>query len=1098
MHPPEVEGGHIDHDQPPRKKHPSQERQLKLLQLEKSHQHRHTPPQHPDGCRNIGEENNSAGIDGDGQKANGTHYFDDPTPLHQNINQGFFKECHTSDVRSSQSNSHLNPPKNELQLKHPHRLQILEEPVGPNDNRPSAAAQSLENEKQPAAAASPVSQNETSKERQRINQVVIEGDASTAFSNYQPMVPFTSLAGNIIMPIMILNNNKKEQSKRELRDKRDRRNRKGKSREKRLDNESVQNEKASLGDDGFIGDVNGNVDDDASALISDRFISQAKTQAAAVTGTTDQIIHSGAEIQDPIHSMLHTEDPILQSYLPQLIFLNDNYYSKIKSYRIGKRNLPLNQIEVILRRRAVRKRVDANKQVTNFADRGNGRAVPTPPSSLSRSKLPPVHHKNSPPRRKLFPTQQHSPTLSYLKPSHYEDDSTISSTTVASQPAIQIQHSLEAQYHLQKPNTNNLTAADIATCEIPKEEIVGDTSLGLKLNIIQGKVVIQNITALDDGRSSPAQLCGLFSPGDIIIAVNGKSLINGTIHNPVGMDRTIFVLKPLSQPMDGETKEYSREVRLRLMLGEGKLLLRQQEEREKHKLADQEHRKRMGLEGRGGMAMDPAADLFGISSFMAVDQHSGMPMFGNLEHCHHAEEEKEEKKEPSDEDGSPVKVIATKVLAEEGENMNLTLRGNRGEKITPSLVPACLTVQVQIARQIQLDRQWIRKRNTSAFFTMNSNAPSLLRPSSPPPDQSHDLQMTPIEDRNQRLERGKLTMANAKSLVSCVESRDRGIEDFEDEDPMEIASRACGTASVRTGASRRRWHRGGDGVIAEGEEEDAPSLAEVSGASSTNPNFDASTIRSCDSGIEACDHQMLIELAANNESWKMNVMKRLEGYVEETEKENKSGLYRGSSSEASGKEEPAQMSFDSFLFGGNLASMLGKKKQSLALPPGEMTSMLFDLVDLLEGGLPNQIFMSKNETTLLSTLPPFSPDKSVSFSRNNHARNNIDDDATKATDFLLKEALGTWLKSFRPLPWKQRRALWPSHQSGGLDGDSMVSSRMDDNESISLMSGMTSQTRSIEKKKGNLRELIEDLELDHETRRETLGLLFAFVAVNFF
>ena len=44
---------------------------------------------------------------------------------------------------------------------------------------------------------------------------------------------------------------------------------------------------------------------------------------------------------------------------------------------------------------------------------------------------------------------------------------------------------------------------------------------------------------------------------------------------------------------------------------------------------------------------------------------------------------------------------------------------------------------------------------------------------------------------------------------------------------------------------------------------------------------------------------------------------------------------------------------------------------------------------------------------------------------------------------------------------------------------------MDDNESLSIMSGTTAQTRSTEKEKRNLRELIEGLELDNETRRET-------------
>ena len=48
-----------------------------------------------------------------------------------------------------------------------------------------------------------------------------------------------------------------------------------------------------------------------------------------------------------------------------------------------------------------------------------------------------------------------------------------------------------------------------------------------------------------------------------------------------------------------------------------------------------------------------------------------------------------------------------------------------------------------------------------------------------------------------------------------------------------------------------------------------------------------------------------------------------------------------------------------------------------------------------------------------------------------------------------------------------------------------MSSRMDDDDSLSLMSGFTSQTRSTEKDTRSLKELIEDLALNHETRVET-------------
>ena len=892
-----------------------------------------------------------------------------------------------------------------------------------------------------AVEQTPPNQNHsmtTKRRRSNATTATIEGDASTAFSYYRPILPLSSLPENTRLQKdrsdvppnkLLLDDSTKKKTKR------GKRGGKGKDRKK-----------------------NDRKDGDNKAKDESEYVIPLKQSTVKNSTSAKKFAnHKGipsinnrrvvSDDEDPIHSILQTDDPILKHYLPQLMTVDNNYYSKVKPYRMGKRDLPLNQIEVILRRRAVKKRADVvaqKKERTRGEINTQMKHSPPPPQRAMSRQLPPPH--NSPPRRKLFPTtQQQSPTPPNRKHNdHYEDDSTISSATVTSQltPVAVPLQSLDSSQHSQQQLIIIQNHA-MAISDLPKEETVGDTSLGLKLTILQGKVIIQNITPLDDGRASPAQLCGgLLSKGDIIIAVNGKSLLNGSVNKPVSMDKIISVLKPLSQPIDEETKEFSREVRLRFVIGEGKSLLYEQEEREKRKLEDRERRK--------SMTRDPAADLFGIGAFMAVDQHSGMPLFPS--HTHHDDEEKKDEKK----DSVDLVVVATKVPIDESETL---LRQTKRKQS----VARPQSLQAQIAQQVQLDLQWTRKQHTSEFFTLNGNAPLLLRQPSPPPLEALPTE-NPIEARKRRLERGAKTMTNATSLVTIVESEDNGNAAFEDEDPMEVASRVCGTASVRTGASRRRWHRG-DGVIAE----DAQSL------SSTNP-LDASSARSGESGIEECDQRLLIELAANNDSWKMNVMKRLEASAAETERE-KLGLSRGNSgSSAADKVESPQSqtptTLDSLLFGGDVANIMGKKKQSLALPPGEMTSMLFDLVELLETGLPDQIFM---DNEMMSST------KTVSFAKNNQDRNV---EVQKANDFLLSQALEVWLKSFRPLPWKQRRALWPSHSSSS-EGDSMIDSRMDDNESLSIMSGTTAQTRSMEKEKRNLRELIEDLELDNETRRET-------------
>jgi len=689
-------------------------------------------------------------------------------------------------------------------------------------------------------------------------------------------------------------------------------------------------------------------------------------------------------------NILHTDDPTLQAYLPQLKFLNNNYYSKVKPFRMGKRNLPLNQIEVVLRRNAVKKGADIRRGKPSVERAGKW--------SVARIQR---YFESKPPPRNTIIGSSHITT--------------------------------------------------VAIFNIPKEGILGDTSLGLKLTILQGKVIIQHISALDDGRSSPAQVCGLLSPGDIMIAVNGKSLINGTIHNPVTMDKIISVLKPLSQPINEHTKEYSREVRLRFALGDGKSLLRVQNERERRKLEDRELRKMLGLAGGNAMASDPAADLFGIGALMAVDQHSGMPMFGNfLEHSNE-EHAKEKKKETVDDKGDHGSMKFAKEVV---VGSTKATRGKREIHPVLFLARARPTLQAQIAYQVQLDLLCIRNRNASEFFTLNETASSLLRPPSPLPVKMIDLyEENLIYARQQRLEHGTQTMTNAKSLFSLAELQDRVVEVFQDGDFIEVAPNTCGTSSVYTGDTRRRWHGGDCSVIAEDALSEAPLTS-----TADNPNTQQGSIRPGESGVAECDHRLLVELAAANEFWKTNVLKRLAASVAEIEKENS-----------------GHNSFDRFLFG-DVSSLLGKKKQSFALPPAEMTSMLFDLVEMLESGLPDHIFMKESP---LSTFHPLSSEKVVTPGKIDIARS----DTKNATDFLLNLALGEWLKSFRPLPWKHRHALWSSHQSG-LDGDSMVSSRTDDDDSLSLMSGFTSQTR-MEKDTRNLNELIEDLTLCHETRGET-------------
>jgi hypothetical protein len=105
----------------------------------------------------------------------------------------------------------------------------------------------------------------------------------------------------------------------------------------------------------------------------------------------------------------------------------------------------------------------------------------------------------------------------------------------------------------------------------------------------------------------------------------------------------------------------------------------------------------------------------------------------------------------------------------------------------------------------------------------------------------------------------------------------------------------------------------------------------------------------------------------------------------------------------------------SFLFGENMSKILTKNKRPQALPSEEITAVLFDLATKVSTTVPDKITAVGSLVSYRSSLVPFTGIK----------RPASESDAMLATQFLLHEALPVWTKTFRPLPWEQRRVLWP-------------------------------------------------------------------------
>ena len=139
-----------------------------------------------------------------------------------------------------------------------------------------------------------------------------------------------------------------------------------------------------------------------------------------------------------------------------------------------------------------------------------------------------------------------------------------------------------------------------------------------------------------------------------------------------------------------------------------------------------------------------------------------------------------------------------------------------------------------------------------------------------------------------------------------------------------------------------------------------------------------------------------------------------------------------------------------------------------------MTAVLFDLATKLSASVPDEI---KAAGTIISSKSELTPFQEI---KRNGASNT---DISLASHFLLDNALPVWLKSFRPLTWEHRRILWPVNtvHIGGSTASTLSDDGLTvDTTNVSLHSTITRHHR----RKKSIQEIIEDQELDIETRGE--------------
>lgn len=533
------------------------------------------------------------------------------------------------------------------------------------------------------------------------------------------------------------------------------------------------------------------------------------------------------------------------------------------------------------------------------------------------------------------------------------------------------------------------------------EAVYGDISLGLKLSISDtGHVIVQRVSALADGRASPAQLTGLIQRGDILLSIDNVSLTENALAG----------LTPLKAP-DDRTVSCQRAYNLRFAAGEGMEMLYSIENRQTSA---------GGTQFTGNIATDM------LALFPMVDQLSGMPLFDEL------------------------------LIPQQQSAENITLLAPPEMAISEHLSPRRKGA-MHLDDHISATLATLRGIERRQYLGLDEQGQMYQHEAYSKPGQV--LLTLP-----QRQELGRKAIVGASNLIKQIENIDAGkdIRSFQSWNS---------TLSLYSRASTRRRHvfdaaslpLKNFGRVDEGEKEDEDDdvSSVASGKSSTNSE-------------QLDGDELLLRLAAHDEIWRKQVIEFLEKVAQESEDPAAPDDDKGQESSNNNIDDALSNELGNFLFGENMTKILAKHKTPRALPSEEVTAVLFDLATKLSASVPDEIKASGTILSTKSCLAPFTGQK----------RHAADSDVILAARFLLDGALPAWLKSFRPLAWEHRRILWPIDRLHV--GSSLASSLSDDSLTVdttnaSIQSASTRQR----KRKKNIQEIIEDQELDMETRGET-------------
>ncbi len=498
----------------------------------------------------------------------------------------------------------------------------------------------------------------------------------------------------------------------------------------------------------------------------------------------------------------------------------------------------------------------------------------------------------------------------------------------------------------------------------------GDISLGMKLIVAGGRVIVQSLNSLRDGLASPAQLAGVVQRGDVLMAIGNLSLAN------LPIDQLMQGLKPLSTPDSGGL--YERCLDLRFEAGAGlELLISHEKERARWQEKSAEE-----------------AMLFPM-----VDQLSGAPLVPeyNVEAYRDQKLTIETDNDENMVDAEEAKdnFPAEDIILSDSKTLDEVL-----DKFS-------LNFDSLISTVLAKERNSDRDRYESTYFDLREGISDLLR-TTLSMEESEKNNRERMLSKVERLELGRKIMQITKALELNLEDIDKGREAR----PQKNWSSGL---SVRSGASSVvKRHYNTDGTI-------------TSVPSSYNSPFeltvDEESIGSDDSIDDADADKILLGLAARDTIWRKLVITMLNKAADEIK--NRGEEKSKEESSPNGAIDFKQLGY--FLFREKDSRGSKRKVNSVALPPQEITRVLFDLATFIATTSHDDVTVFGGSSKMSSNISTL---RSVASKAGMRGRASVRGDFLLAKRFVLDEALPHWLKSFEPLKLDQRIIIWPGQRNG--------------------------------------------------------------------